>query len=180
MFRINRRVDYAVRIMIELGLQPPESFLSVRQIAVKTDVPKPFLHKITADLVRAGLIFTQSGPNGGLALQKEKCAVSLLDIVEAIEGSICLNICLIRPQECHRDVLCPAHEFWGKLQMLLVAELRKTTLELLVIEARRLRRHPRKRLQGFPYVGISNNISIQSIGVDKKKPEIAPQMEGNV
>ena len=162
MFRISRRIDYAVRIMIELGLQPPNSFMAVRQVALKTEVPKPFLHKITADLVRADLIYTQTGPNGGLALQKEKSKISLLDVVEAIEGSVCLNICLIRPQECHRDVLCPAHEFWGKLQTMLVAELRKTTLESLTIEARRLRRHPRKRLEGFPYVSDVSDVSVNN------------------
>ncbi len=152
MFRISRRVDYATRIMIELGLQPPNTFLAVRQVSHRTDVPKAFLHKITADLVRAKLIYTQTGPSGGLALQKEQCTISLLDIIEAIEGPVCLNVCLIRPQECNRDFLCPAHAFWGKLQMMVVAELRQTTLDLMVEEARRLKQHPRKRLEGFPYV----------------------------
>ncbi|MCA9896720.1 MAG: Rrf2 family transcriptional regulator [Ardenticatenaceae bacterium] len=152
MFQISRRVDYAVRIMIELGMQPEGVLLSARRLSAKTAVPKAFLHKITADLVRAGLILTQTGPSGGLALQKPANDVSLLDVVEAIDGPVCLNICLVRPQECNRDRFCPGHEVWGKLQLLVVNELRKAILADLVEEAWRLQKNPRSKLIDFPYV----------------------------
>lgn len=152
MFQISRRVDYAVRIMIELGLQPQGTYLSARRVSVRTAVPKAFLHKITADLVRADLITTQTGPTGGLALQKEPDTINLLDIVQAIDGPVCLNICLVRPQECNRDRFCPGHEVWGRLQLLVVAELQKTNLADLVVEARRLQRNPRVKLVDFPYL----------------------------
>lgn len=152
MFQISRRVDYAVRIMIELGLQPQGTYLSARRVSVRTAVPKAFLHKITADLVRADLITTQTGPTGGLALQKEPDTINLLDIVQAIDGPVCLNICLVRPQECNRDRFCPGHEVWGRLQLLVVAELQKTNLAALVVEARRLQRNPRAKLVDFPYL----------------------------
>ncbi|MCP4417871.1 MAG: Rrf2 family transcriptional regulator [Chloroflexi bacterium] len=165
MFRISRRVDYAVRMMVELGLQPSNSFMSARQMSIQTAVSKPFLHKITADLVRADLIFTQFGPKGGVALKKATDEINLLTIAEAIEGSVCLNICLIRPQECERDMLCPAHAFWGDLQTMIVAELRQTTLSMLVTEAQLLQKQPRKRLLNFPYVedqdGASEKLSIE-------------------
>ena len=152
MFQISRRIDYAVRIMIELGMQPEGAFLSARRVSSRTAVPKAFLHKITADLVRAGLILTQTGPSGGLALQKPANDVSLLDVVEAIDGPVCLNICLVRPQECNRDRFCPGHEVWGKLQLLVVNELRKAILADLVEEAWRLQKNPRSKLIDFPYV----------------------------
>ena len=160
MFQISRRLDYAVRIMIELGMQPEGSYFAARRVAARTGVPKAFLHKITADLVRADLIFTQPGPAGGLALMKETSEINLLHIVEAIEGPICLNVCLIRPQECSRDVFCPAHEVFGQLQMMIVAELRKTTLAALVSEGRRLRQHPRKKLVNFPYQFAKNGTAM--------------------
>jgi Rrf2 family protein len=154
MFQISRRVDYAVRIMIELGMQPGGAFLSARRISARTAVPKAFLHKITADLVRAGLIFTQTGPTGGLALQKPDSDINLLDVVEAIEGPICLNICLVRPHECNRDRFCPGHEVWGRLQMMVVAELRGTILADLVKEAKRLQKNPRTAPIDFPYLEV--------------------------
>lgn len=155
MFQISRRVDYAVRIMIELGMQPGGVFLSARRVSARTAVPKAFLHKITADLVRAGLIFTQTGPSGGLALQKPTSDINLLDVVEAIDGPVCLNICLLRPQECNRDRFCPGHEVWGRLQMMVVAELRKSILADLVQQARYLQKNPRTALVDFPYVHVS-------------------------
>lgn len=164
MFQISRRVDYAVRIMIELGMQPSGAFLSARRVSTRTAVPKAFLHKITAELVRAGLLLTQTGPSGGLALQKPASEISLLDVVEAIEGPVCLNICLVRPQECNRDRFCPAHEVWARLQMLVVAELRQAVLADLVEEARRLQKNPRSFLVNFPYV-----YEAAKNGVEKKE-----------
>ena len=158
MFQISRRVDYAVRMMIELGLQPPGSFLSARRVSARTAVPKAFLHKITADLVRANLIHTQTGPSGGLAL-RDVNEINLRHIVEAIEGPVCLNVCLIRPQECNRDRLCPGHEVWGNLQMMIVAELENTLLAVMVNEAKRLQEQPRTALVDFPYLYAVNDRS---------------------
>lgn len=152
MFQISRRIDYAVRIMIELGMQPEGAFLSARRVSSRTAVPKAFLHKITADLVRANLIMTQTGPTGGLALQKSCAQITLLHVVEAIEGPICLNVCLIRPQECNRDRICPGHEVWGRLQLMVVDELRSTILADLVQEAKRLKKNPRPVLANFSYL----------------------------
>ena len=152
MFQISRRVDYAVRIMIELGMQPEGTFVSARRVSARTAVPKAFLHKITADLVRANLIYTQTGPSGGLALQKDVGAINLLHIIEAIEGQVCLNICLVRPQECNRDRICPAHEVWAQLQMKIVFELQQTTLASLVDEGKRLREQPRTSPVDLPYL----------------------------
>ncbi|WP_420643145.1 RrF2 family transcriptional regulator [Candidatus Leptofilum sp.] len=152
MFQISRRVDYAVRIMIELGMQAEGAFLSARRISAKTAVPKAFLHKITADLVRAGLIETQTGPSGGLSLQKPCSEINLLHVLEAIEGPVCLNICLIRPEECNRDRICPAHEVWGRLQLMLINELKRTNLADLVAEGKRLQKYPRTSYINFPYL----------------------------
>jgi len=143
MFQVSRRVDYAVRMMVELGLPPDGACLPARQLSKKTGVPKAFLHKITADLVKANLVQTQAGPHGGLKLQRDASQISLLHIVEAIEGPICLNVCLIRPHECNRDLICPAHTFWGRLQTMLVAQLSTTNLTDLVAEAKVLQQQPR-------------------------------------
>ncbi len=155
MFQISRRVDYAVRIMIELGMQTPGAFLSARRVSARTAVPKAFLHKITADLVRANLLHTQTGPSGGLALQQDIDEINLLHIIEAIEGPVCLNICLIRPQECNRDRFCPGHEVWGRLQLMVMEELQKTKLASLAQEAKRLQKEPRRAPVDFPYLYAS-------------------------
>ncbi|MBK8901278.1 MAG: Rrf2 family transcriptional regulator [Anaerolineaceae bacterium] len=166
MFQVSRRVDYAVRIMIELGMQPKGSFMPARRVSARTAVPKAFLHKITVDLVRTGLVMTQTGPTGGLALQKECREITLLHIVEAIEGPVCLNICLLRPQECSRDRICPGHDVWHRLQRLINEELQNANLANLVDEANRLKKNPRPGNDNFPYLypvrdGVKDDIVIE-------------------
>ena len=151
MFQISRRADYAVRIMIELGRKQERGYLSTREIARRTAVSKSFLHKIAADLVRANLVQTAAGPKGGIKLARPTSEINLQHILEAIEGPIVLNTCLIRPGECKRDVICPGHTFWGRLQAMLVRELQAQTLEKLVLEAEWLQQHPIRRDE-IPYI----------------------------
>ena len=157
MFQISRRADYAIRIMLELGLQAG-CWMPARQISRRTNVPKAFLHKITADLVKANLIQTQAGPSGGLQLNHPITQINLQHILEAVEGPICLNSCLIRPQECERDAVCPAHGFWGRLQTSIVQQLQATTLAELIEEANDLKKQPRQR-DDVPY--LINRLDIE-------------------
>jgi Rrf2 family protein len=158
MFQISRRADYAIRIMIELGLQA-EQCVPSREISRRTNVSKAFLHKITADLVKANLIRTQAGPKGGLRLNHPLTQINLQQILEAVEGPICLNICLLHPRECERDAICPAHDFWGRLQTSIVAQLQAATLAELIKEARELKSQPRQR-DHIPYLINRNNIGV--------------------
>ncbi|MCP4362423.1 MAG: Rrf2 family transcriptional regulator [Chloroflexi bacterium] len=150
MFQISRRADYAVRIMLELALRAGKCVPS-RQISQRTNVPKAFLHKITADLVKAGLVRTQAGPHGGLCLNHAADQINIQQILEAIEGPICLNICMRRPQECERDLFCPAHDIWGELQTMIVEKMQAATLDILAAEARQLQKWPRQR-DHIPYL----------------------------
>ena len=144
MFQVTRRVDYAMRIMIELGQLAPGDCLSTRELSQKTAVPKAFLHKITADLVKAALVRTFAGAQGGLALVRPPQEISLLQVIESVEDAICLNSCLIRPQECPRDLICPGHGVWGRIQNTLIAELRSITIAELAADAQRLKEQPQR------------------------------------
>ncbi len=145
MFQITRRADYALRIMLTLSEQPEGAWAQTAAIAQEMEVPQPFLHKITADLVRAGLVQTRPGPTDGLALARLASQINLRQILETIDGPVCLNVCAVRPRECPRDAICPAHGFWGRLQATIVRELQSTTLDTLVAEAQRLKRYPQRR-----------------------------------
>ena len=139
MFPLTRRADYAVRIMLELGDKAENGQrVPATQVAQSASIPLPFLRKIAVDLVRAGLVLTYSGPNGGLTLAQPVASINLVHILEAIEGPICLNTCLVRPKECPRDHICPAHGFLGRLQINLIQQLQDATLDKLVAEKREL------------------------------------------
>jgi Rrf2 family protein len=129
--------------MLVLGNLADGERIQARRVAEETGVPQAFLHKIVADLVKAGLVRTYSGPGGGLSLARPAVSINMLQILEAIDGPVCLNVCLIRPKECPRDSICPAHGFWGRLQATVVQQLRDATLDTLVAEAYELQRQPR-------------------------------------
>jgi Rrf2 family protein len=156
MFQISRRADYAVRIMIALGHHGRETILPSSEICQITDVPKPFFHKIMGDLVRARLVNSQSGPLGGFSLTQPPDYINLRQILEAVEGPICVNVCLTRPGECPRDRFCPAHGFWGQLQNSIISQLEAASLADLVAEGQRLQQHG--RTAPVPYLYPLENV----------------------
>lgn len=147
MFKLSRRADYATRLLLELAVADGRQ-LTAREAARRTGVHLPVLRKSLADLVAAGMVETQTGPGGGLTLARDPAEVTMLQVIEALEGSICLNACLLRPHECPRDHICPAHDFWGRLQLLVIEELRGASLQSLADEyqARKTQRMPRPEL----------------------------------
>ena len=146
MFPLTRRADYAVRIMIELGDKADNGQrVPATQVAQKADIPLAFLRKIVVDLVKSGLVWAYSGPGGGLTLAQPAASINLVHILEAIEGPICLNTCLVRPKECPHDRTCPAHNFLGRLQANIIQQLQEATLDRLVAEKRELE-HQTQRL----------------------------------
>lgn len=136
--------------MLELGLREKNDRMSSIELSKRTQVSKSFLHKIVADLIKAGLVRTYKGPNGGLVLGRPMQTINMRHILEAIDGPICLNECLLTPQECPRDTNCPAHRFWGRVQSALIEEFENATLDTLVAEGRELARQPLRL--GIPYV----------------------------
>lgn len=138
MFPLTRRADYAVRLMLELGDTADGQRVPATQVAQKCGIPLAFLRKIVADLAKSGLVRSYSGPNGGLILGQPAVSINLIHILEAIEGPLCLNICLVRPQECPRDQICPVHGILGRLQVNLIQQLQEATLDQLVAEKREL------------------------------------------
>jgi len=135
MFRINRRTDYAVRVMLCLARRPPGARLPTQAIQDEMLVPRAFLQRIIADLSKAGLVRTFPGPSGGLELARPAETVNLRHIWEAAEGPLLISDCLKAPGECPLDAACPVRTRWARLQNLVVQELEATTLDQLALEA---------------------------------------------
>lgn len=118
--QITRATDYAVRVMIHLAGLPPGSRVRQSQLSRATDVSGHFLSKVLQQLVRSRLIRSQRGSGGGFALAVAGTDVSLLDIVEAMEGPLRLNQCLQEGLSCERKSWCPAHQVWAEAQAAVV------------------------------------------------------------
>jgi Rrf2 family protein len=129
---ITRQADYAVRAMVHVGRLPPGSRVSTATISEAEKIPLPFLTKVIAHLVRSGLVTTNRGMGGGVSVARSPQQITLLEILEAIEGPILLNRCLQREGMCEIEHRCPVHDVWAKIQHSLVKQLGSVTVSELV------------------------------------------------
>lgn len=134
--QITRASDYAVRVMIHLAGLPPRSTVRQSELSKATNVSGHFLSKVLQQLVRARLIRSQRGSGGGYALAVAAESVTLLDVVQAIEGPIRLNQCIEEGPACERKSWCPAHQVWAEAQAAIVTVLGAATMSRLAAEAR--------------------------------------------
>ncbi|WKZ33039.1 MAG: Rrf2 family transcriptional regulator [Thermodesulfobacteriota bacterium] len=116
MLQLTRNGEYAVRAVLYLASQPPGKPALITEISESQEVPKSYLSKIMQHLVRAGLVRSRRGINGGFTLARPAESITLKETIEAVEGPIHLNICLIKKGECHRDDFCPVHPVWQEAQ----------------------------------------------------------------
>lgn len=129
--RLTRQGDYAVRVMLDLASQPAGVPIRRAQIQARQDVPAAYLAKIVQALARADLVRTLAGAHGGVMLNAPAEAITLLQVIEAVEGPIRLNRCVEAPGACPRDRFCPVHPVWVRLQALLTRELSDVTIGAL-------------------------------------------------
>ena len=107
---LTRRADYAIRAVLALGRVPDGGRLSVRHVAAEQHIPAPFLPPIMRDLVRAGLAQSTTGRAGGYRLARPAAEVSLLDIVDAVEGDRRRGTCILRDGPCAVSAVCDVHD----------------------------------------------------------------------
>ncbi|MHB8134695.1 MAG: RrF2 family transcriptional regulator [Anaerolineaceae bacterium] len=130
--QITRQADYALRAMLYLARMDPNQRSATSQIAEIQQIPPSFLAKIISQLSIAGLIHTSRGARGGVSLARPVEEVSLLDVVEAIDGPISLNECTHNQESCPFGEECPIHPIWCEAQKELVDKLKNTRFSELI------------------------------------------------
>jgi Rrf2 family protein len=135
MFRISRRLDYGLQLMVALGSQPDNRPQSTAGLAEKLSIPLPFLHQIGHMLMQAGLIKASPGPHGGIRLNRSPDQVTLLQIVEILEGPVSLHPCPDTNVDCTSDENTMTQQTWDVLQDKVTEHLRNITLGSMVISA---------------------------------------------
>lgn len=124
--QITRQADYAVRAMVYLAQLGVEHRAATSQIAKEKQIPPSFLAKIVSQLSVAGLLQTSRGAHGGVSLARSPEEISLLDVVEAIDGPILLNECVGENSTCIFGDDCPIKPIWCDAQRELVERLKST------------------------------------------------------
>jgi len=134
MFRISRRLDYGIQLMVALAKDDGNSPQPTALLAKNLEIPLPFLHQIGHTLMQSGLIKASPGPKGGLRLNVPSKEVSVLQIAESLEGPICLNNCLSSGDECSRQDQCSAQTMWSSIQNNIIDHLGSTCLYDLAMQ----------------------------------------------
>ena len=133
---LGRRADYAIRAAVDLARHAQSGARrKSRTIAEEMDIPSSYVPQILAELVRAGLVTSVAGRDGGYRLARPVGEISLVEVIRAVEGDLGSTVCVLRGGPCRWDDVCAVHVPWARAQNALLDELAETTLaELLEID----------------------------------------------
>lgn len=126
--RMTRGSDYGLRGMLYMARQPLGQVCLVSQVAAAQDLPESYLAKIFQDLARNRLLMSHRGAKGGFSLVDDPSEISLLDIIEAVEGPIAIVPCLDMRQGCERVEQCEIYSTLDQAQSQMVSVLKNTSL----------------------------------------------------
>lgn len=111
--RLTARSEYGLLALIDLGVRFGEGPVSARGIAERQGIPAKFLEQLMAAMRKAGLVSACRGARGGFALTREPSEISVLEVVEALEGSLAPTSC-DGGQLCGRSGACAAAAVWSR------------------------------------------------------------------
>ncbi len=132
---IRRNTEYAIRALVHLAAHPG-TVVSAWEIAEAQDVPVEFLQKILQKFVKGGVVSSHRGAQGGFSLSREPGQVSLLEIVEVMQGKLAMNRCFLGHDGCPRAPGCPLKQNWLQLEQQIAGRMAGITLEELVDQIR--------------------------------------------
>ena len=126
--QLTRGGEYALRAMTYLAGIPEGRIASLHEIGRAQDVPESFLAKILQSLVRAGLATSYRGAHGGFTLSRPADEITVRAVLEAVDGPIALNTCVLSPDDCERSESCRIHVVWVEAQERMMSVLEGFTL----------------------------------------------------
>ena len=137
--QLTRAGDYGIQGMLYLASLPEGEDAFIGEIADARGLPASFLAKIFQNLSKAGLVHSHRGAKGGFVLSRPSKEISVLEIIQGIEGPLYLNKCLMGEGICNRQKTCPMHYVLKEAQENLIQTLTKYTLnDLYNIELQKI------------------------------------------
>jgi Rrf2 family protein len=127
---------YAIRGLSALALRPPGERVMLEDLIQGTDLPRDFLAKIFQRLVHHGLLNSARGRRGGFALARPAYQISILDILQALEGEMAMDRCVVGLSACNDHMPCPQHDLYKPIRQRLKDYLSTTTLADLAASLR--------------------------------------------
>src|ERR1700716_1410434 len=133
--QISRKIDYGLRAMIYLAGLPEGRIASLQDLSSTLHLPREFLAKILKVLAGRGIVRSARGAHGGYQLARSARDISFLEVIEAAEGPVQLNICLDHKDRCDVSSSCTMYHVWKAGQDRMLEVHRRTTLAELASPA---------------------------------------------
>jgi Rrf2 family protein len=121
---VTRMSDLAIRALI--ALDPPRARLKSGELAARLDATPAFMAQVMVPLVRRGWVDSAPGPNGGYLLGADLAELSVLDVIEAVEGPTDTGRCVVADGPCGGDGFCALHDAWARARAMLAEHLAAT------------------------------------------------------
>lgn len=135
-FQISRKIEYGARAMVYLASLPEGMTTSFREIARKMDIPEEFLAKILKTLVKAKLVRSTRGARGGYSLARPPSQITFLDVIEAVEGPVGVNLCTEKDHGgCSFTAACTMNAVWQLGQERMLEVYRHARLDRLAMRS---------------------------------------------
>jgi Rrf2 family protein len=131
--QISRKIEYGLRAMLYLASQPEGALVPFREIAERMNVPSEFMAKILKTLVKGKLATSTRGALGGFALARPASQITFLDVIEAMEGKVQVNLCAQHSNACDFGTGCTMTEVWQLGQQRMLEVFRHARLDRLAM-----------------------------------------------
>ena len=136
--KLSTRVRFGLRIMMQLGLEGRTQPIFGGRIAEAQGLSEPYVDQLLAPLRAGGLVMSRRGRRGGYMLARPPSEITVLEIVEVLEGKLTLVDCTDAPDVCGRSSSCATRQVWLKLSNAIRDTLGSITLEEVCREQERL------------------------------------------
>ncbi len=130
--KLSTKGRYGVRLMIDLAAHYGEGPILLREIAKREEISEKYLSNLVNPLKATGLVEATRGVHGGYVLGKAPTEITMKEIVEVLEGPLCLVECVEKPSVCDRSARCIAHDLWREAADEMTQVLGKYTLADMV------------------------------------------------
>ncbi|GAB4534837.1 MAG: Rrf2 family transcriptional regulator [Anaerolineales bacterium] len=134
MLQVNRKTEYAIRVLLSLTHLAPHEKTSGDQLQADTGVPMAFLRRILAELTQAGMLDSSPGRHGGVRLGRDPAQINLRQVLEVMDGPVVLSKCMSEHDTCPYGEKCPLRPAWQRAQDAMLREMEATTIAQLAAE----------------------------------------------
>jgi Rrf2 family protein len=131
---ITRATEYTLRAVLHMAARYPDATVAKADICEKEEITPAFLTKILQPLIREGLVRSTRGPTGGFSLARPPEELTLLDVLNAVEEPLSLNVCILDKANCERSDVCVLHNLWAEAKGKIDEVFSRRTLRELLDE----------------------------------------------